>query len=386
MAIKSVELYNQALDYANKWGKLVGLDIFTSKYDRFNLRVLLLMFDVVTYTMTTIYCIFDFYNDLEQLVFCLVTYGFATQGFAKIQTFWIHRKDIYKIDEIIREYHILQNDMKVKQLLEKYALFSLKGSKICSLLYVLCGIVLFSNFIFVKLLLNQKTLPFGFKLPWLEPYSYWGYPINLLHQLTQTCFTTSGFIFSDCVYITIVMQIYCIYDILQHLLDNLNETINRQINELENLESDIKSQLILIIELHQKLLNYIGVIEELYHRNLFVVIFSNVFQITLALFALVTSGWLPGILIIAIGTFQLLVVCMFGTILMHKNEQLSRKVYDISWENLSISNKKILLFVLTSSNRDIFFTYGVGILNFESFLAIYNKIYSFFMMLENVQE
>lgn len=79
MAIKSVELYNQALDYANRWGKLVGLDIFTSNYDRFNLRVLLLMFDVVTYTMTTIYCIFDFYNDLEQLVFCLVTYGFATQ-------------------------------------------------------------------------------------------------------------------------------------------------------------------------------------------------------------------------------------------------------------------------------------------------------------------
>lgn len=166
----------------------------------------------------------------------------------------MRHKDIYKIDEIIREFHILQNDTKVKQLLEKFALYSLKGSKICSILYTFSGIVLFSNFIFVKLLLNQKTLPFGFKLPWIEPYSYWGYPINLLHQLAQTYFTVSGFIFSDCVYITIVMQIYCMYDILQHLLDNLNETINRQINELENLETDISSQLIYIIELHQKLL------------------------------------------------------------------------------------------------------------------------------------
>ncbi|CAO1437120.1 unnamed protein product [Diamesa tonsa] len=386
MAIKSVELYNQALDYTNRWGKLVGLDIFTTNYDRFNLRVLLLMFDVVTYTMTTIYCIFDFYNDLEQLVFCLVTYGFATQGFAKIQTFWMHRKDIYKIDEIIREFHILQNHIQVKQLLEKYALFSLKGSKICSLLYVLCGIVLFSNFIFVKLLLNQKTLPFGFKLPWLEPYSYWGYPINLLHQLTQTCFTTSGFIFSDCVYITIVMQIYCIYDILQHLLDNLNETINRQINELENLESDIKNQLILIIELHQKLLNFITTVENTFRYNMLIVVSSNVFQITVTLFALVTSGWLPGLVIIGGETIQLLVVCMFGTILIIKNQQFSRKVYDVAWYNLSIKDQKLLLLVLASSNRNVCFTFRMAVLNFESFVSIYNKIYSFFMMLENFQE
>ena len=79
MATKSVELYNQALDYANNWGKLVGLNIFTLNYNRFNPLILLVVFDVITYTMTTVYCIFDFHNDLEKLVFCLVTYGFATQ-------------------------------------------------------------------------------------------------------------------------------------------------------------------------------------------------------------------------------------------------------------------------------------------------------------------
>ena len=57
------------------------------------------------------------------------------------------------------------------------------------------------------------------------------------------------------------------------------------------------------------------------------------------MFALVTIGWLPGIVIIVLETVQLLVVCIFGTILIIKNEQLSKRVYDVEWPRLSIKIK-----------------------------------------------
>ena len=88
------------------------------------------------------------------------------------------------------------------------------------------------------------------------------------------------------------------------------------------------------------------------------------------MFALVTSGWLPGIVIIVLETVQLFVICMFGTILIMKNEQFSRRVYDVEWPYLSIKNQKLLLTILSSSNRNICFTYGIGILNFETFVSV----------------
>ena len=101
-----------------------------------------------------------------------------------------------------------------------------------------------------------------------------------------------------------------------------------------------------------------------------VVVSSNVFQITVTLFALVTSGWLPGVVIIVAETVQLLAVCMFGTVLIIKNQQFSVNVYDVAWHNLSIKDQKLLLFVLASSNRNVCFTFVMDVLNFESFVSV----------------
>jgi hypothetical protein len=78
MALKSVEIFAEAVSYANKRGKLVGIDIFSENYKTSFMSMILLL-DSITYSMVTIYCIFEFYDDLEKLVFCLVTYGFAIQ-------------------------------------------------------------------------------------------------------------------------------------------------------------------------------------------------------------------------------------------------------------------------------------------------------------------
>jgi len=75
----SIETYLQTLAYLGKRGALIGMDVLSPGFQRFNILILLVFFDIVTYSMITIYCVIEFIHDLEKVVFCLVTYGFAIQ-------------------------------------------------------------------------------------------------------------------------------------------------------------------------------------------------------------------------------------------------------------------------------------------------------------------
>lgn len=61
MTFKSVEIYTEALDLMSKSGSAATI------------------LNAISYTMVTIYCCIEFAEDLEKLVFCLVTYGFGVQ-------------------------------------------------------------------------------------------------------------------------------------------------------------------------------------------------------------------------------------------------------------------------------------------------------------------
>lgn len=79
MAIRSLEIYSETLKYLEKRGALLGLNLLASNFKKINLMSTLVVFNALTYTLVTIICLFEFSQDLERLVFCLVTYGFAVQ-------------------------------------------------------------------------------------------------------------------------------------------------------------------------------------------------------------------------------------------------------------------------------------------------------------------
>lgn len=102
-------------------------------------------------------------------------------------------------------------------------------------------------------------------------------------------------------------------------------------------------------------------------------------------------------------SFQIFILCVFGTILTIKSSEFARKLYDIDWTDLKVSDRKIFGIILLRANMNIHMSYIVGVLDFESFvsvsvasselslkfnnsksiLQIYQKISSFFMMLIN---
>jgi hypothetical protein len=79
MARSSVEIYSEVLESIMKIGRLVGLNILDRSYNLINVLALVTVVDIITYSMVTVYSCFVFYGDLEKLIFCLVTYGFAIQ-------------------------------------------------------------------------------------------------------------------------------------------------------------------------------------------------------------------------------------------------------------------------------------------------------------------
>jgi hypothetical protein len=79
MAINSVATHEKSLNFLSIFGTLIGIGIFSKDYKVVNWRSVGVVLNIVTYSMVTIYCAVEFRNDLEKLVFCLVTYGFAIQ-------------------------------------------------------------------------------------------------------------------------------------------------------------------------------------------------------------------------------------------------------------------------------------------------------------------
>ena len=61
---------------------------------------------------------------------------------------------------------------------------------------------------------------------------------------------------------------------------------------------------------------------------------------------------------------------MFGTILNLKNEGLQDKIYDILWFNLNLKDQKSIQMMLSMANKPMEFTYGLGKLNFETFVTV----------------
>ena len=146
----------------------------------------------------------------------------------------------------------MTSTQKAKKVMEKYTSYCFIGCKICNALYCFSAVTLASNFIFVKLITGELVLPFGFQLPWFDPLTFWGYTINLCYQLSLVFLCTMGYIFADSMYVIMVVHIYCIYDVLKKLLDDFDQLI---LSEQDNME--IEKELIIIINLHQKLLRFV---------------------------------------------------------------------------------------------------------------------------------
>ena len=272
MALKSVEIYANAVEYIMKTARLIGLGIFDVNYKVINIMSLLLVFDMITYTMVTIYCCWNFSGDLEKSIFNLVTYGFAIQvvgsnstilsihffkfiqGASKLQIFWLKNDKILLLQDRILKFQESASNENSTKVYEKYAGYCVLGAKLIKFLFFSAGIVSILYPAVVILITGEIVLPYGFKLPWINERSFIGYIINFLHHLLQDYLVVCGLTTSDGIYAFEMLHAYCVFDDLCAMLDELNEDLK---DKKKKKSPEITKKIVLIIEKHQNLLRLI---------------------------------------------------------------------------------------------------------------------------------
>lgn len=162
---------------------------------------------------------------------------------------------IRDLSDKIVEFHEIAWNLSSRKIFEKYSGYCVIVCKICNWLYAVCGVFTILNPIAVKLSTGNLVLPYGFKLPFIDEFSFFGYLINLLHHLTQDFLVVFGFMTSDGLYAIIVIHVYCVFDVLIQSLDELHEAINKKTKNEETLE--IRRKLKSIVKLHQQLLRLV---------------------------------------------------------------------------------------------------------------------------------
>jgi 7tm Odorant receptor len=179
-------------------------------------------------------------------------FSYDLQGVAKLQAFWLNRNQILDFDDQILKFHKSASSEKSRKNYEKYSAYSKLTLKIMVFLYFGAGLSIL-NPILVKLVTGELVLPYGFKLPWLDEFSFFGYSINFLYHLLQDFYTVLGYCTSDGIYAIEMLNIYCVYDDLCLMLDDLNEDLKDRKKKKSPI---IREKMVIIIKKHQALLRF----------------------------------------------------------------------------------------------------------------------------------
>ncbi|XP_053699224.1 putative odorant receptor 83c [Sabethes cyaneus] len=365
--------------------KLTGIHIHSADF-KFGFMTWITILTAAFFTGIHIVDMYLFREDLFNFTFVLVTFCYCAIGWARL---WVGFKESKSISSLVSiavaahrngsvggfEQNILNSFTKLlKQAVIIYTVLFLGGCTVCVLLPVV-----------IYLWNGNVLLPFGVILPFVDSSTRTGYQINYIYQVICTLHFPPEVAATQNMYFVLVFNICIEYDMLVLKLSELDEMINNNIEG--SLNDSIHNKLVDIIRYHQRVNEFVSKLEELFSHQLFLEITIDALQIVFTLFVLHIDFWMPGYLVILVATFQLFLYCLLGTLIEIRTDLFSKRIYTVNWHKLMKREQKIAQFMLLASQKPRHLTYGrLMQLNVNFFQSIYRKIYSVFMMLQNMNE
>jgi hypothetical protein len=163
------------------------------------------------------------------------------------------RRFFVKIHEEYLQIYKTSSNPKIAIAQKEYVQQSFILSKAMRYLYICCFALTLIYPLLASVITNERTLPFGFILPWIEPYGNPGFFLNFAHHILQVFYVAIGVIVSDIIYVHCIILAMGNMTIMKLMLDDLNEQSHQ--NDAEKLE-EVSENLMKIIEMHQKLMEY----------------------------------------------------------------------------------------------------------------------------------
>uniref|UniRef100_A0A182WQW0 Uncharacterized protein n=1 Tax=Anopheles minimus TaxID=112268 RepID=A0A182WQW0_9DIPT len=379
-----IESFNRILSWQYHILRMLGMDAFTKPLT-FNPLSITIMFMAGLFMVVSFYDVLVlFRDDLFGKSFVMATICFGFIGWARILGAWQHRSDLPQLMQMAQDtYRRGGDDDRQTAILRWYTAIFWRGVMLYTVMFLL-GVIIASFGPLLLLLYNgEKMLPFGVYLPFVDPNSETGYELNYLYQMSCILWTPPGLTATQNIYFAFILNICIQYDVLQLHLADLNELIQR--TDLADKDNAVRKKLRAIIFDQRRLEQFVHSIEYVYSAQAFVEVLSLTFQLVLTLYVLRTSLWLPGLFLIPLGIVQLFILCVPGMLIEVKASKLMETIYGIAWHEMHQQNKRIFQLLLHRSQHPNGLTCaGMAKIDMNLFMSVMKKVYSIFMMLENM--
>ncbi|XP_052899939.1 putative odorant receptor 83c [Anopheles moucheti] len=366
--------------------KLIGLDSYDRQF-RVNGLTVMVVFMASLFFVISLYDLVLFKNDMFNFVFVLITIFFATIGFGLIAVFLTYNHVLPDLlDQTYYTYRLVKDDEREMHILSWYTQLFQRAVNVYTVIFIGTSIAAAIFPLGVYLLYGERVLPYGVVLPFVDPSSQVGYELNYMYQVSCIIWTPPGLVASECMVFALVLNICIQYDILEVQLLDLDELIRSHGPMREVL---IAQKLRTMLHGQQRLVSFISSIEDSHTVLSGVQVLSLGLQIVITLFVLQFSLWIPGLVLIPTFSLQLFLFCLLGTIIEHKGDKFSDNVYDLTWNELSMVDKKNFRLLLLSSQHPKTLTCArMTPICLNLFLnvrkgSMSRTFYSFFMMLGN---
>lgn len=104
----------------------------------------------------------------------------------------LNKNKLVEMEQKILSFHNSASSKKSQENYEKYGIYCKFALKLITFIYVGVGIISILNPIAVILVTGNVVLPYGFKLPWMDEFSFHGYIVNFLYHLLQDYIVALG--------------------------------------------------------------------------------------------------------------------------------------------------------------------------------------------------
>ncbi|KAL9704978.1 hypothetical protein quinque_008496 [Culex quinquefasciatus] len=360
-------------------GKLTNLNVLNKDHQVFTWNLTPVVTGMIVYFYTSFDTAYAVRESTEELIFCLVTIGIGIQGAGRIFTFLIFREKLVWIHQYTTDLYREECNPRTKSFLMDSVFLLSVVLKVMLTCYAFTSISMDVAPLLFTIVSGEKILPFGFYLPYLDRFTWFGYFSNYVMHIFMTVYVSSMDMGTDSIYMMTLMSAFTQIDLLKLSLEEMSEMVDQKHEDLENFFKKL-------INRHQEHLQYLRTVEIVYCFNFFLTFLCLASVLIMSLFAVVKLSWYQGYVFIAFISYQLFFGCFLGTLLAMKNEQLQHEIYKISWYKLSIPHQKLLQFMLKSAQEPVCLTVIFAPLDMGTFLQVYKSIYSMFTMLLTVQE
>jgi len=289
-AITHLQMADEILEFAMKWGRLIGAGFFDKDYNKLNKKIIFILILAILTCFINTADIYLFRTDSVRCVFCMLTISAQVQGFVKIYTFLWMLQNILNLRKQTEKFHKHYSSLKSSKIFEEKFMIVAHFSAGLTITYISTFIVIAIYPIIYYFITNERILHFGLELPFIDwKCSYIGYGLNFVHQIGLVFVFFCASIACFCIIISFITSGICQFDVLTILIEELNELALA--NEDDSKNSEICSKIKFLVTTHVNLCEFLQQLKKTFSAYFLIEFIALVFQKTVELFSIINVSY-----------------------------------------------------------------------------------------------